>query len=473
MMRLKTNNFLSGTWQKLEGLRTKRSHDKPFQSCLASQYIDLSIHHLSLNIDILNVLKELAQERQLFDKLNAFMRLQYAHDFPYFMLLRAYETELLQHQRHDILSSRANMQTLSEKIRSNQWMGLQGKPMTDVVNIGIGGSDLGPRFCVQALAQFKNTHLRFHFLSDADPVARAQLLSQLPLDTTLFLVSSKSFLTEETLDNFAYVKQVLGGFYQQHFLAITAFPERAKSLGFEHVLAFPEGVIGRYSSCSAVNLISSMMLGHDGFLAFLKGAHEMDKHYLNTDIFENIPLMMALIGIWNINFLNIPTQLLLIYDSRLRLLIDYIQQMDMESNGKSIDNVGCQLNYATGPILWGGLGNQAHHSYYQLLAQGQRQVAIDFLSLAENNDSLINRLCQSRQYILQTGVENTEISAEVIKPQVACNHLSLKTFSPESLGALISLYENKVLSQALIWNINPFNQPGVESAKKHQPMANC
>ena len=460
------------TWQKLEVLKDSDIKSHPFQTRLESKHLDLSVHHLSLNQEILNLLKELAHERKLFDKLNSFMQLEFVNDFPYFMLLRAYEKDLLQHQQQDILSSRVMMQRISEKIRRQDWLSHYGKPITDVINIGVGGSDLGPRFCVQALSQFKNTPLRFHFLSDADPFARAQLLSQLPLESSLFLVSSKSFLTEETLDNFAYVKQVLGGFYQQHFLAITANPERAKALGFEHILTFPDSVIGRYSSCSAVNLITSMMIGHEGFLEFLKGAHEMDKHYLNTDVFENMPIMLALMGIWNINFLNIQTQLLLIYDSRLRLFIDYIQQMDMESNGKSVDNSGKQLHYATGPILWGGLGNQAHHSYYQLLAQGKRQVAIDFLSLTENNDSLINKLSHSRQYILQTGVRNTSIGSEVIDPQITCNHLSLKTFCPESLGALVSLYENKVLTQALIWNINPFNQPGVESAKKHQPMYN-
>lgn len=461
----------SKIWQQLA---TEQNIDRklPFKAHLSSTYINLDIHHLSLNHHILELLKALAKERQLFDKLNAFMRFEYANDFPYFMLLRAYEADLLQCKMQDVLASRAEIKAYSDQIRDKNLLGISGKPITDVVNIGIGGSDLGPRFCVNALSQFQDNDLHFHFLSDADPFARTQLLARLPLDTTLFLISSKSFTTEETLDNFNYVKQVLGGFYQQHFLAITAHPERAKIHGFENILAFPDSVIGRYSSCSAVNLITSMMLGYDGFSAFLQGAHAMDKHYLDTDVFENIPLMLALMGIWNINFLNIPTQLLLVYDSRLRLLLDYVQQMDMESNGKSIDNFGQPLQYETGPIIWGGLGNQAHHSYYQLLTQGQRQVTIDFLSVAENDGSLINQLCYSRKAILQEGVQDTMIGSEVIKPQISCNHIHLKHLNPAGLGALVALYENKVLTQALIWNINPFNQPGVESAKKHQSRLN-
>jgi glucose-6-phosphate isomerase len=193
----------------------------------------------------------------------------------------------------------------------------------------------------------------------------------------------------------------------------------------------------------------------------------MDAHFINTPWQQNIPLMLALIGIWNINVLNIPTQLMMVYASRLRHIVNYVQQMDMESNGKFYNRHNEKIAYPTGPIIWGGLGNQAHHSYYQLLGQGSHQIAIDFLSIAENDHALINNLCYSRKKILQHGIQTTTTAAMEIQQQMSINHIHLKSIEPAALGELIAMYEHKVFTQAWIWNLNPFNQPGVECAKKH------
>jgi glucose-6-phosphate isomerase len=367
-----------------------------------------------------------------------------------------------------VLETRKNMQAIAKRIRQGEWLSSTNKPITDVVNVGIGGSDLGPRLCAEALIPYKNTSIRCHFISDADQFAFGQTLAQLNPETTLFLISSKSFTTEETLRNAKLAQDWINHpqALAKQFIAITAAQDKAKDYGFTNILDIGSWVVGRYSSCSAINLMTAIQIGYEGYLEFIEGAHAMDQHFLQTPWQDNLPTIMALIGIWNINFLHIPSHLLLIYDSRLRLIMDYVQQLDMESNGKSVNRQGQSIPYATGPIIWGGLGNQAHHSYYQHLAQGQHQVAIDFINVAEQNNQLLNQLCQGRKKVLHQGWQSSEGMKFAIKQQTAIAHLQLNQLSPRSLGALIALYEHKIFTQAWLWNINPFDQPGVESAKQ-------
>lgn len=459
-------------WKTLNDLKAT-SEPSTYKCYLKNAYFDLTLRHHELNQHVFRQLMQLPQAQGL-----ELARQEWANGCfneectPNYHFLRRFEN--IPENYHDELeNTRKKMRCMVDAIREGEWRGATGKPITDVVNIGMGGSDLGPRLSLEVLAEFKNTNLRFHFISDADPYAFAKVLEGLTPETTLFLVSSKSFSTEETLLNAQYASAWVAhpDALKHHFIALTAQPERAQKLGYEHMLTISDWVIGRYSSCSSMNLILALMIGYDSFIDFLKGAQDMDAHFFNTPVEENMPMLMALLGIWNINFLNIPSHLLLMYDSRIRYFVDYVQQMDMESNGKSVNRHDEPINYATAPIIWGGLGNQAHHSYYQLLAQGTHRIGIDFMTVEENEYELINALCRSRIEILQEGIPSL-VPHEKIMPQVSTHHLHLHQLNPQTLGALISLYENKVFTQAWLWNLNPFDQPGVESAKAHAQFSN-
>jgi glucose-6-phosphate isomerase len=440
-----------------------------FQQTLETEHLHVELHHQRLSSDALSLLRDCAIEQHLDIAMAEWAKDIYQQPInPSFTFLRHFKTSSLQaHQ--DAQDGRRLIDAYAEKIRNGKWFGYNGLPITDVVNIGMGGSDLGPRLCVDIFNSAKNTHLNFHFISDAEPFGFDYCVKNLNPATTLFLVSSKSFTTEETMSNaaraIAWVNHPKA--LQHHFIAITANIETAQELKYQHILPIWEWVVGRFSCCSAINLISALMLGYPGFESFLLGAHQMDQHFITMPWQNNLPLMMALIGIWNINVLKIPTQLMMVYASRLRHIVNYVQQMDMESNGKFYNRHDEKIEYPTGPIIWGGLGNQAHHSYYQLLGQGSHQIAIDFLSVAENDHALINNLCYSRKKILQHGIQSTTTAAMEIQQQMSINHIHLKSIHPAALGELIAMYEHKVFAQAWIWNLNPFNQPGVECAKKH------
>ncbi len=354
---------------------------------------------------------------------------------------------------------------ISEKIRSENWLGYSGKPIKDVINIGIGGSDLGPRLCFNAFQPLINQHLNYHFVSDADPMALKNIIHSLSPDTTLFIVSSKSFTTEETLYHARMARNWIGAAHtEQHFIAVTANVNAAHSWGITHVLPIWDWVGGRFSASSAINLITAIAIGYEQFSLFLAGAHSMDQHFQQTPFIENLPVLLGLIGIWNNNFLNIHNLLLLTYGQQLNYLVPYIQQLDMESNGKSIDKQGRPIDYATGPIVWGGPGNQAQHSYYQLLCQGTHRITADFITMQHFNDQLINDLSYRKQKILTEGVHGEGHTC--IAGNHPINHIMLSSCTPYNLGALISLYEHKIYTQSVVWNINAFDQPGVQSAKK-------
>ncbi|MHA3236796.1 glucose-6-phosphate isomerase [Legionella pneumophila] len=367
----------------------------------------------------------------------------------------------------EVVSTREKIRMISNRIREKKWLGYSGLPITDIVNIGIGGSDLGPRVCIHALSNYVSKEFNYHFISDVDPASFNDVIAKINPQTTLFIVSSKSFTTKETLLNarkaFALYEDMAS--IDQHFIAVTAHPERAYQMGIKTVLPIWDWVGGRFSFCSAVNLITAIAIGYEQFVELLAGAHDIDTHVQFTDFKNNIPVLMALIGVWNNNFLNIHNLLILTYSKKLEYFVPYVQQLDMESNGKSIDVNGRMVDYATGPIVWGGLGNQAQHSYFQLLCQGTHRCVGDFITLKTNDEHEINSMCHYKMKVLSEGIQTIENPYGYIPGNMPMNHLIMSDCSPYTLGALVALYEHKIFVQSVIWNINPFDQPGIESAK--------
>jgi len=367
----------------------------------------------------------------------------------------------------DIAAIQSKMRVISDLIRSGGWLGYSKKPITDIINIGIGGSQLGPEFCIHALSEQVLPSLSYHFISDIDPIAFNQITRKLNPETTLFIIASKSFTTAETLSNLekalAWINHPEA--LSRHFIAVTAYPERAQAFGMKNILPIWEWVGGRYSLCSAINLITCIAVGFELFSELLEGAHRMDEHFRYTPLSHNLPVHLALLGIWNSNFLKIHQLLILTYGYSLNYFAPFIQQLDMESNGKSIDKQGRAVNYTTGPIVWGGSGNQAQHSYYQLLCQGTHQIAIDLISVDSNIGKPVNTLCFAQKEVLSKGVYDARHPDNAIPGNIPINHIRLQDNGPKTLGSLIALYEHKIYVQSVIWQINAFDQPAVESSK--------
>ncbi len=399
-----------------------------------------------------------------------------------------------------IQASLEKMQQLVEKIHAGQWRGITGLPITDVVNLGVGGSDLGPLMVCHALADFqpKNiTPVNIHFASTIDGSQLAERLKQLNPATTLFIFSSKSFSTIDTLSNANTARHwlidKLGDeklILKQHFIGVSGSVEKMTQWGIaqENQLLFWDWVGGRYSLWSAIGLPIALQIGMQGFRQLLAGAHALDKHFATSPLTDNLPVLLALSGIWNINFLNIRAHAILPYDGRLKYFPDYLTQLEMESNGKSTTREGEPVDYATCPVLWGELGPNAQHAFYQLLHQGTEAVNCDFIAPVHRYEeiedpetkrqfqdqhrlSLANCLAQSRLLMLGDAAV-PKLDADQPMPHMLyrgnqpSTTLMINELTPYSLGQLIALYEHKVFVQAAIWNINPFDQWGVELGKK-------
>ena len=385
------------------------------------------------------------------------------------------------------------MAGLVDRIQSGIWRGFTGRKITDVVNLGVGGSDLGPLMVTHALREYAQTSaLKVHFASTIDGSQLFELLSHLNAETTLFIVSSKSFTTIDTLSNADTVRAWLRQFchndalmYRCHFIGVSASAEKMTQWGIpaENQLHFWSWVGGRFSLWSAIGLPIALALGMKTFRALLLGAHKMDCHFSQAPLDNNIPVLMALCGIWNVNFLKIHAHAILPYDGRLKFFPSYLEQLEMESNGKSVLQSGEAISYETCPVLWGEVGANAQHAFYQLLHQGTHAVASDFILAARRYDSIqgsahydsmlaqhelniANCLAQSR--VLAFGnhaVEPSDNPYRHYPGNQPSSTLLLDHLNPESLGALIAAYEHKVYAQAVIWGINPFDQWGVELGK--------
>lgn len=394
------------------------------------------------------------------------------------------------------------MYQLVEKIHAGQCRGATGEVIQDVVNIGVGGSDLGPLMVSHALSDYKvNTAkpLKVHFVSTMDGSQLSDLLHQLRPETTLFIISSKSFGTIDTLSNAQTVRQwlekALGtqpSVVQHHFVGVSTKPEKMTAWGIaeDNQFLLWDWVGGRYSLWSCIGLPIALQIGVDGFKQLLAGAYAIDQHFQKASFEQNIPVLMGLLGVWNNNFLNIQTHAVLPYDGRLKYFASYLQQLEMESNGKSIQRNNEKVDLNTCPIVWGEVGPNAQHAFYQLLHQGTHAVSCDFIApvqrynanqftYAESAEALIeqhhlalsNCLAQSRLLAFGNKALNAdELSQLALYQQYEGNQpsstLLLQELSPYSLGMLIALYEHKVFVQSVIWNINPFDQWGVEKGKE-------
>lgn len=399
----------------------------------------------------------------------------------------------------DIDALHAQMHQFTDSVRSGQWLGVTGKPIRDIVNIGIGGSDLGPRMAVQALSAYAMPALHCYFISDVDKGSMEKVLQQIDPERTLFIVSSKSFTTPETLLNAAYVRQWLQQQLNQeqvtaHFVAVTAAADKAKALGIPAAQIFPlwEWVGGRYSVWSAIGLPLALMIGMPQFKEFLSGAAAVDRHFREKAFSENIPVIMALLGIWNINFLGAGAHVIAPYAGELHYFRDHIQQMDMESNGKRVNRFGEVIDYATGPVIIGEPGCDSQHSFFQLLHQGPSIIPVDFILQAQNSSPSAHHemltgsaLSQARALMLGRSEQDIlaeleqqkrgAVAAKVLAPQKALpgnrpsNVIMIDKLTPERLGSLVALYEHKIFVQGVIWQINSFDQWGVELGKQLLP----
>jgi glucose-6-phosphate isomerase len=380
-----------------------------------------------------------------------------------------------------------------EQLTSGHWRGYSGKAITDVVNIGVGGSDLGPLLVCEALDEYKISpkHLiKIHFASTMDGSQMASLFKRLNPESTLFIIVSKSFGTMDTLANAASAKGWLNSFCpnetlikQQHFIAISSNEKRMDEWGIakNNRLHLWNWVGGRFSLWSSVGLIIALKIGTQGFFSLLDGAKALDHHFLHAPLHKNLPVLLGLISIWNTNFLNIQTHAILPYDARLKYFPDYLSQLEMESNGKSVTLTGESLPYHSSPILWGEVGPNAQHAFYQLLHQGTRKVVCDFIvpiqryfhhkdqqTLLKNQHQLTLAHCfaQSRALMLGTNGYQKVESYQYYSGNQPSTTLLIPELTPYSLGQLIALYEHKVYVMAKIWDINPFDQWGVELGKK-------
>ncbi|WP_171254669.1 glucose-6-phosphate isomerase [Acinetobacter sp. NRRL B-65365] len=394
------------------------------------------------------------------------------------------------------------MYALVEKIHAGQCRGATGEVIQDVVNIGVGGSDLGPLMVTHALSDFKvktAKPLDIHFVSTMDGSQLSELLHQLRPETTLFIISSKSFGTIDTLSNAQTVRQwlekALGSnekILKNHFVGVSTKPEKMTEWGIapDKQLLLWDWVGGRYSLWSCIGLPIALTIGVDGFKQLLAGAYAIDHHFQTASFEQNIPVLMGLLGAWNNNFLDIQTHAVLPYDGRLKYFAAYLQQLEMESNGKSIQRNGEKVNSATCPIVWGEVGPNAQHAFYQLLHQGTHSVSCDFIApvkrynanqftYAESAEALVeqhhlalsNCLAQSRLLAFgNQALAADELEALPAYKQYEGNQPSstilLKELNPYSLGMLIAMYEHKVFVQSVLWNINPFDQWGVEKGKE-------
>jgi glucose-6-phosphate isomerase len=393
----------------------------------------------------------------------------------------------------EVQASLARMEGMVARIHSRQWRGYSGKPIRDVVNIGVGGSDLGPFMACQALGEFTGpaaANLRLHFASSIDGTQIADLLRELRPETTLFIVSSKSFTTVDTLSNartaLAWMQAETTDtemLLRNHFIGVSAHPERMTEWGIPpcNQIEFWEWVGGRFSLWSGIGLPVALQLGMAGFRDFLAGARFMDRHFRDSPLPDNLPVLLGLIGVWNATFLDIRAHAVLPYDGRLKHFPSYLTQLEMESNGKSVSRSGAALGYATCPVLWGDVGPNAQHAFYQLLHQGTQAVSCDFIAPvrrygAHSNGlqqqhqlALANCLAQSRVLMLGDAcVEDGESAPGFrrYRGNQPSTTLLLDELTPHALGALLALYEHKVFVMSVLWDINPFDQWGVELGKQ-------
>jgi glucose-6-phosphate isomerase len=392
----------------------------------------------------------------------------------------------------------AHMREFSEAIRSGTWKGYTGKTITDVVNIGIGGSDLGPVMATQALTPYGKPGLRVHFVSNIDGTHIAEVFKKVNPDTTVWIVASKTFTTQETITNATTAKEWFlkeakdQAHVAKHFVALSTNEKEVTKFGIDkkNMFAFWDWVGGRYSLWSAIGLSIAVFIGMDNFDQLLAGGHAMDQHFLNTPPEKNLPMTLGLVGIWYNNFFGAQTQAILPYDQYMHRFAAYFQQGDMESDGKGVDRNGETVSCQTGPIIWGEPGTNGQHAFYQLIHQGTKIIPCDFLApietqnpLGHHHDILLSNYFAQTEALMKgktpeevrTELKAQGMSGEKLEALVPhkvftgnrpTNSIMFKKLTPFTLGSLIALYEHKIFTQGIIWNINSFDQWGVELGKQ-------
>lgn len=484
-----------------------KEQDRFAKYCVGCEDLVFDFSKQRINQPILDALVQLAESKQLnkwIDTLFSQNKINYTEqrEAMHWALRLPADNQVYPELAKQVSDQLERMYQLVNKIHEGQYRGATGEVIQDVVNIGVGGSDLGPLMVSHALSDFKvktAKPLNIRFVSTMDGSQLSDILHQLRPETTLFIVSSKSFSTIDTLSNAhtarKWLEKALGresSILKSHFIGVSTKPDKMTEWGIhpDNQFLLWDWVGGRYSLWSCIGLPIALTIGVEGFKAFLAGAHGIDEHFRTTEFHQNIPVLMGLMGIWNTNYLNLKTHAVLPYDGRLKYFTSYLQQLEMESNGKSTQRNGQKVENTTCPIVWGEVGPNAQHAFYQLLHQGTQKVSCDFIApmhrynanhftYVENADALIdqhllalsNCLAQSR--LLAFGNDALKIDQREQLPaykQYEGNQPSttmlLKELSPRTMGKLIALYEHKVFVQSVIWDINPFDQWGVEKGKE-------
>jgi glucose-6-phosphate isomerase len=392
----------------------------------------------------------------------------------------------------------AHLREFTEAVRSGEWKGYTGKRITDIVNIGIGGSDLGPVMVYEALRPYKQDNLTCHFVSNIDGTHIVETLKKVSPETTLFLVASKTFTTQETITNAHSARDWFlktakdKAHIAKHFAALSTNAKEVAAFGIDtkNMFGFWDWVGGRYSLWSAIGMPIALAIGYDNFVQLLEGGHAMDRHFMTAPPEKNLPLTLGLLGIWYNNFIGAETNAILPYDQYLSRFAAYFQQGDMESNGKYVTRDGTVAEHSTGPIIWGEPGTNGQHAFYQLIHQGKKLVPCDFIApieshnpLGEHHKILLSNFFAQTEALMK-GKTAEEVRAELVKGGMSgaalealiphkvfegnrpTNSIFLQKITPYSLGSLIALYEHKIFTQGIIWNINSFDQWGVELGKQ-------
>lgn len=393
-----------------------------------------------------------------------------------------------------------HMREFTDAVRSGNWKGYTGKSITDIINIGIGGSDLGPVMVTEALRHYRGNGPNAHFVSNIDGTHLAEILKKLNPETSLFIIASKTFTTQETITNAESAKEWFLSHVKdpsavaKHFVALSTNGPKVKEFGIDekNMFEFWDWVGGRYSLWSAIGLSISLFIGMDNFEELLSGAHYIDEHFKTTPLEKNIPVIMALLGIWYHNIFGAESHALLPYDQYLHRFAAYFQQGDMESNGKYVTRSGMQVNYNTGPIVWGEPGTNGQHAFYQLIHQGTRLIPCDFIAPVKSHNPLRNNLHhelllsnflaqtealmkgktkdEAEKELKQSGISEDNIKKilphKVFLGNRPTNSILVDKMTPFNLGALIAMYEHKIFTQGIIWDINSYDQWGVELGKQ-------
>lgn len=397
----------------------------------------------------------------------------------------------------DVNAVLEQMKAFSEEVISGAWKGYTGKTITDIVNIGIGGSDLGPLMVTEALRPYKN-HLNLHFVSNVDGTHIAETLKKVNPETTLFIIASKTFTTQETMTNANSARDWFlrsaedKVFVKNHFVAVSTNEKEVSTFGIDtkNMFRFWDWVGGRYSLWSAIGLSIVLGVGYENYIELLEGAHAMDNHFRNAEFGSNIPVIMALIGVWYNNFYGAETEAILPYDQYMHRFAAYFQQGNMESNGKYVDRNGEQTDYQTGPVIWGEPGTNGQHAFYQLIHQGTKLIPCDFIAPAISHNPLSDHHVKllanffAQTEAMMVGKTEEQVTAELKKAgksekeiqellpykvflgNIPTNSILVKKVTPRVLGSLIAMYEHKIFAQGIIWNIYSFDQWGVELGKQ-------